>query len=263
MIKSYKDAEELIKIARSFVEKAKRNPDFVLFAQEIVFDVPENDKIKEIVKIVNFVKQNVRYVNDPHRLEMIIDPIVYMRRYRNRETLSGDCDDQAVFLSALLESIGYKTRLRGKIYKNKFGGHLICEVELNNMWIPLDTTIATPIGVEIDKQEEGEVFYGGANMKVYFKGQEFNLPAFKGALEDFNKWIVEASKTGELSDFLKDFGVILEYLIDKEKRQKLVQFAKGIQEEKKMWEYWFKNPLTWVLIAGFVGLLLMERRSKK
>jgi hypothetical protein len=250
--------EEIIQYARKLVEEAKRNPEFNLFAREIVFDVKEFDKKAELEKVVEWVKKNIRYVSDAYNVEVIVHPLKFMEMYKKRQPLSGDCDDQATMIASLLEAIGFQTILRGKIYKNRQDGHLIVYVNLDGKWIPVDTTIDVPIGVEIDKFEEGKVYYGGP-MRVYFKGQEL----YSGTnLSDLWQKIVEASKKGEFEDFAKTLSAVIEFIGDKEKREKLLNWMKTMREEERTWQYWFKHPLTWVLLV-VVGVIFIQSLTGK
>ena len=52
-----------------------------------------------------FVRDNIKYVSDPYAKEYIASPVETLK------TGGGDCDDGALLLAALIESIGIKTRI--------------------------------------------------------------------------------------------------------------------------------------------------------
>ena len=65
--------------------------------------IPPHDYFGEIRAIQNWVQDNVRYVFDPREVEYFQTP------RRTLKDKAGDCDDQAILMSSLLESIGYTT----------------------------------------------------------------------------------------------------------------------------------------------------------
>lgn len=75
------------------------------FHQTVKKGVPPHDYFGEISAIQKWVQNNVRYVFDPRDVEYFQTP---------RRTLidgAGDCDDQAILTTSLLESIGYTTAI--------------------------------------------------------------------------------------------------------------------------------------------------------
>lgn len=67
--------------------------------------IPSHNFVDEAYALANFVQQNVRYVRDPTGVEQIHDP-VFMIDQISAGTAQGDCDDQALLLSALLLTTG-------------------------------------------------------------------------------------------------------------------------------------------------------------
>ena len=83
----------------------------------------------------SYVQRNIQYVRDVRGVETIATPIVTIQNGQ------GDCDDQAVLLAALLESIGHPTRFVA-IKQNMFGPfvHVYTETKIGPRWLPLETT---------------------------------------------------------------------------------------------------------------------------
>lgn len=73
------------------------------FHQTIKKGVAPHDYYGEMRAIQSWVQNNVRYAFDPRDVEYFQTP------RRTLKDLAGDCDDQAILTSSLLESIGYTT----------------------------------------------------------------------------------------------------------------------------------------------------------
>ncbi|MGH2520947.1 MAG: transglutaminase-like domain-containing protein [Anaerolineales bacterium] len=105
--------------------------------------VRPKDYLGEIKALFEWVQRNVRYTKDPFRLEVLHSP------RRMLELRAGDCDDMAVLLGAMLESIGHPVRLV-LVGPNPLRRHLFTHVYLEayykGRWIPLDPTMPYPMG---------------------------------------------------------------------------------------------------------------------
>ncbi|TCK06364.1 transglutaminase-like domain-containing protein [Phorcysia thermohydrogeniphila] len=87
-----------------------------------------------IARIAEFVRRNVKYVNDPPRTEVFQSPV------RTLEYGIGDCDDFAVLTASLLRAVGLNTRIKIKKVNERWG-HVVTEVfNPNRGWIEVDTT---------------------------------------------------------------------------------------------------------------------------
>ena len=91
--------------------------------------------VGQIKALHRYVQKRIQYVRDIRGVETIATPLVTI------QTGQGDCDDQAVLLAALLESIGHRTRFVA-IKQNSFGPfvHVFTEAKIGPEWIPLETT---------------------------------------------------------------------------------------------------------------------------
>jgi transglutaminase-like putative cysteine protease len=97
----------------------------------------------EIRALFEWVKRNVRYTRDIHRVELL-----HTAR-RMLELRAGDCDDMTILLSAMLKSIGHPVRLvlvGFNPMKKRLFTHIYLEVFYKGRWIPLDATVNRPMG---------------------------------------------------------------------------------------------------------------------
>ena len=106
-------------------------------------EVRPKDYLGEIKALFEWVQQNVRYTRDTFRLE-----VLHSAR-RMLELRAGDCDDMAILLGAMLESIGHPVRLvlsGPNPLKQDLFTHIYVEVFHKRRWIPLDATMPHPMG---------------------------------------------------------------------------------------------------------------------
>jgi transglutaminase-like putative cysteine protease len=105
--------------------------------------VPPKDYLGEIDALFRWVQRRIRYTKDPVRVETL-----HSAR-RMLELRAGDCDDLAILLGAMLESIGHPVRLvltgpdpgRPRLFT-----HVYLEAHHHGRWIPLDATMPHPAG---------------------------------------------------------------------------------------------------------------------
>lgn len=105
-------------------------------AQQVTHRCRPKDYSCEVTQIQHFVRDAIRYVRDVRDVETIQTP------KRTLEIRSGDCDDKALLLAALLESIGYRTRFEALGVRNGDYSHVLTSVQLGRGWIPLETILA-------------------------------------------------------------------------------------------------------------------------
>jgi len=90
----------MVRIAR----KARATLPVRTLAQQLVHGCAENDRRCEAATLQAWVRDNIRYVRDIRDVETVQFP------EQTLQLKSGDCDDKALLLAALLESIGFQTR---------------------------------------------------------------------------------------------------------------------------------------------------------
>jgi len=137
--------------AKRLIEKAKYNPFVKSIAVQIIKrrKVPHKDYLGQTRAIFDFVRSRVKYIKDPVGYDQLSPPI------RTIYQGYGDCEDNAVLLASLLESIGIPTKLklvatRGPKYDHIY---VLAGIPLDSKvrWMPLDTTLARtkPMGYEV------------------------------------------------------------------------------------------------------------------
>jgi transglutaminase-like putative cysteine protease len=93
-------------------------------------------KALEAVRIFEWVKGRIRYVNDPVGVELFTAvPEVFARGY-------GDCDDYTAVLAALLMAAGIPAKARIIQHRNAPGwSHIYPVAHLDGAWRALDATV--------------------------------------------------------------------------------------------------------------------------
>jgi hypothetical protein len=97
--------------------------------------VRQKDYAGEITALFRWVRDRIRYVKDPVAVELV---------HNARETIKrggGDCDDKAVALATLLQSVGHNTRFKVVATRPGDFHHVLIEVSHGGRWVPLDPTV--------------------------------------------------------------------------------------------------------------------------
>ena len=84
----------------SFAHKGKQDLEVRRLCEIICKDIAQGDYASECLAVYHWVCTNIRYMRDIHDVEFIKDPRKLI------ETRSGDCDDMATLLAAMLMSMG-------------------------------------------------------------------------------------------------------------------------------------------------------------
>lgn len=122
------------------VSEALRDPRIRLTAIQIIeaAGVANADQMAAARALVNHVRQNIRFIEDPVDLETVQAPAVTLF-----ELPAGDCDDHAALLAALAMSIGIPARFRVIGDHPDHFQHIHPELQIARQWIPVDTTTGT------------------------------------------------------------------------------------------------------------------------
>ena len=94
----------------------------------------------KIGSIFEFVRNKMKYVRDPLHQELLAGTDYHMGTLAQEGYARGDCDDHTIMLGAMLESVGYPTRITTARMKPGPGSfdHVYLEVNDRRGWIPLD-----------------------------------------------------------------------------------------------------------------------------
>lgn len=109
------------------------------WAEKIV-DFAEGDYSK-CEAIFNFVVSNCRYVQDPVGIELLKTPIISLNLIETGDSPALDCDDAAILIGSLVESIGIPYALRAVSFNEDFS-HVygLCYIK-DRGWIPADFVV--------------------------------------------------------------------------------------------------------------------------
>ena len=122
---------------RDIVRRAVRDPRMIVRNQaiELTRSCPSKDFRCEIMRVYEYVDEDIRFVKDVHGVETLQTP------ERTLELGVGDCDDQSILLSSLLESIGHATRFVALGFQPGTFSHVLTETKIGPNWLSLETTV--------------------------------------------------------------------------------------------------------------------------
>ena len=102
-----------------------------------------DDQEGMLSRITRFVRDRVIYVEDPVGFEWVTAPDVMLADIMQKGRSHGDCDDHAMLLGTMLQSVGIRTKFEAvKLSPNDTEfNHVIITANLRGEWIDLDPTI--------------------------------------------------------------------------------------------------------------------------
>ena len=128
---------------RELVHAAKRDPAFREATVGVVRKVRERDWSGEIGAITRFVRDRVRFTQDPYDsdgLELFVDPRLLIQQALGG-TAAEDCDGHVLLASAMLETIGHPTRYRvGGAAKHRYAHIWLDVLHPKRGWVPIELT---------------------------------------------------------------------------------------------------------------------------
>lgn len=135
---------ETIKAMGQLAVQGSMHPEVVELARSITRHLAPKDYRGEAAALYRWVKQHVRYVQDPRTIEWIQHP-----HYTLLVSGAGDCDDHATALLALGMALGHggafrtvkADPIRQDEYSHVYGMIGVRESD-GAWWIPVDTTVA-------------------------------------------------------------------------------------------------------------------------
>lgn len=130
-------------IMRSLARDGSRDPALRVRVMSILNGarVASHDLVGEAAALFQFVRDRVRFVNDPADVEWLQDPAATLR------VMAGDCDDRATLLAAMLLSIGHAPEFRVIGTGDSEFSHVYVVDVINGAELALDPTYSdNPIG---------------------------------------------------------------------------------------------------------------------
>lgn len=261
---------------RSVVRKGIENPAIVPIARLLVQDVPEKNQQREADTLFYYVKDVIRYVRDPLDIEGIVWPRQVL------EMQAGDCDDKVVLFATLANAIGIAARFVAiKLPGKDFYSHVYAELQVNNAWVPYELTVqeATPgrsfapagsqkMILEVNPEPtsikgifknlfsggDGMAYLGGPVGSYVSKDTALsayqNMPSwYQGGTSWFDTW---SKKFQQIANILRETPNIPEY----------AKTGQEVSTSKENFEYWVKQPFTWVLGGALILAIYKVRKAR-
>lgn len=97
----------------------------------------DDDVLGQAMRLHAFVRDEVTYVGDPLEGEFVTSPVQLLAGIANGKQVFGDCDDHAVLLAAMLQSLG----IESQVVAVKLGAdydHAVTIAYVKGEWIVLD-----------------------------------------------------------------------------------------------------------------------------
>lgn len=150
-------AYHTVGIMRGMVNEGKLQPEILHASHSLIGLAPQHGEWTEAETLFHFVRDDVRYIPDVLGVETLTEPAFVLQR------CSGDCDDKATLLAALLESVGRPTRfvLAGYTPGLREYEHVYLQTLVNGEWISADPSVPVAFGWEAP----GAVIYWRENME--------------------------------------------------------------------------------------------------
>jgi len=133
---------ETLKLMAAIVRYWKRDPDIRALAISLTRGLPDKDHRAEADALFTFVRDKIRYVQDISDVETLHTPDVILAQG------AGDCDDKAILLAALLESIGHKTAFTAQGWQNDPNSfsHVSAQTKIGAIWVNCECTEHVELG---------------------------------------------------------------------------------------------------------------------
>lgn len=131
---------QTLRIMSRFVRDGKKNFAVINKARSLVSNCSQKDYVCEAIALHRFVRDSIRYVQDPNGVELVQEP------QKTLEFGTGDCDDKATLLAAMLEAIGHPTRFRVVGTEPGVFSHVYVETKIGQHWIAAETTEPVELG---------------------------------------------------------------------------------------------------------------------
>jgi len=133
------DAYQILQILDSLGQQFARMPIIRESAVRIVGRASDNDTSEQLRTILEFIRNNVKYVRDPSGSEYVISPLRMLQQIASGGYSQGDCDDHVLLFNSLVGSLGFAVRPVGvHLYSQSVFDHVISQVMYNSRWIDVD-----------------------------------------------------------------------------------------------------------------------------
>lgn len=134
------DADSIVNHLQGFVDIFGRDMEVRAVAESLLRSTRDNDLDDHAGVLLAWVRDHVRYLPDPDGAEMVVSPLLLLRRIRTEGHAYGDCDDHVVLLGSLLQSVGIVSRVHAVKIRpgDPWYNHVILSVGLPGGWTDMD-----------------------------------------------------------------------------------------------------------------------------
>jgi hypothetical protein len=130
-----------LRAMKRLAREGAKDAGVIQVASRLVRHLMQYDRIAEIVALHAFVRDSIRYTNDPTDLELLRTPRAIL------EMGVGDCDDKSTLLSALLRCINHPSRFVAVELQRDAGfSHVYVETPVGRRWVTLETIRPVAVG---------------------------------------------------------------------------------------------------------------------
>jgi Transglutaminase-like superfamily len=138
-----------LKTMKKLARDGRQDALIIQQANALVKDLPQYDTLGEIKALHAFVRDAIRYTNDPDNVELLRTPRAILQMG------VGDCDDKSTLLAALLLAIGLRPRFVAvAMGANRAFSHVLVEVQYGKTdptnkrkgWLSLETIKPVSVG---------------------------------------------------------------------------------------------------------------------
>lgn len=139
------------------------------FAEDVLEreGVAGRDQWGEVEALFNFVREHLRFTNDPNNVEMLTDAEGLLLDHR-----CADCDEYVILLGSLLESVGRRVRI--KVVRRGTSGpwqHVYLEARIGTEWVPVDPSHPDEaIGWEVPHRDFRTILVDGPDNQLSVAG---------------------------------------------------------------------------------------------
>ena len=132
-----------LRIMKRLANEAVRSPNQL--ARNKALEIYRNAGLRsrdtnEVAVLQRWVQNYIRYVRDPVDVELVQTPEVTLK------LATGDCDDQATLLAAMLKATGHPAQFVAVGVNGGPFSHVLVETRLGRGWVAAETILKKPLG---------------------------------------------------------------------------------------------------------------------
>jgi len=143
--------QALVEIVRQ-IRRGGQDPVVRAQAEELVRDLPENNKRREAQAIYNYALEAIRYTDDPFGVDTLKPASEVVAEYEvSGRPVPADCASQTVLVGSLARALRIPVRLRVLGDETGFY-HIHPELKIHGRWLSADVTAESASSPKIRSQ---------------------------------------------------------------------------------------------------------------